>query len=319
MAYIPVTKISHLLMLCHKVIPLVYDESLSYYESLCKVAQLLNECIDAVNDINSNVDDLNSRVNTVEEKVNNIDAQLDTFIETINAQFAELEDKINADVDAKLAEVDYKLAEVDATVKDLKIYIDSVLANLEKELTDIINSQLAIIYEDMANFKTDMRIYVKAMVDNAIRDIPDITSVMVYDPTTGYVVGIQTALNNLYEDTRYFALTVDEYNQLHLSCNDLKTVALKGTSIPRGMTVKEWMTKARLWLWKNPAHHMYKFMTGKYVEYKENIILNNDLHRVAGCLTVDEYNQLGLTVDEINALNITCYEWAWRSNRIAFN
>jgi hypothetical protein len=32
---------------CHKVLPLVYDESLSYYEVLCKVVQKLNEVIEA--------------------------------------------------------------------------------------------------------------------------------------------------------------------------------------------------------------------------------------------------------------------------------
>lgn len=34
---------------CHKIIPLVYDESLSYYEFLCKVMQKLNEAIDTLN------------------------------------------------------------------------------------------------------------------------------------------------------------------------------------------------------------------------------------------------------------------------------
>lgn len=34
---------------CHKIIPLIYDDSLSYYELLCKVIALLNEVIDTVN------------------------------------------------------------------------------------------------------------------------------------------------------------------------------------------------------------------------------------------------------------------------------
>lgn len=34
---------------CHKIIPLVYDDSLSYYEFLCKVMQKLNEAIDLLN------------------------------------------------------------------------------------------------------------------------------------------------------------------------------------------------------------------------------------------------------------------------------
>ena len=31
---------------CHKILPLVYDDSLSYYEVLCKVRAKINEVID---------------------------------------------------------------------------------------------------------------------------------------------------------------------------------------------------------------------------------------------------------------------------------
>lgn len=34
---------------CQKVLPLVYDDSLSYYEVLCKLTNTINELIDAVN------------------------------------------------------------------------------------------------------------------------------------------------------------------------------------------------------------------------------------------------------------------------------
>lgn len=34
---------------CYKILPLVYDQSLSYYETLCKVVSKLNEVIDYVN------------------------------------------------------------------------------------------------------------------------------------------------------------------------------------------------------------------------------------------------------------------------------
>ena len=33
---------------CQKILPLVYDDSLSYYETICKVAAKLNEVVNAV-------------------------------------------------------------------------------------------------------------------------------------------------------------------------------------------------------------------------------------------------------------------------------
>ena len=35
---------------CHKILPLIYDDSLSYYEVLCKVSSKLNEVIDGTNE-----------------------------------------------------------------------------------------------------------------------------------------------------------------------------------------------------------------------------------------------------------------------------
>lgn len=36
---------------CHKVLPLVYDDSLSYYEVLCKLTNKINEVIDIINGV----------------------------------------------------------------------------------------------------------------------------------------------------------------------------------------------------------------------------------------------------------------------------
>lgn len=36
---------------CQKVLPLVYDDSLSYYECICKLTNKVNELIDTFNDV----------------------------------------------------------------------------------------------------------------------------------------------------------------------------------------------------------------------------------------------------------------------------
>lgn len=45
-------------MWCHKILPLVYDESLSYYECLCKTVAKLNEVIHDINVIPNYIDDV---------------------------------------------------------------------------------------------------------------------------------------------------------------------------------------------------------------------------------------------------------------------
>lgn len=35
---------------CQKILPLAYDDSLSYYENICKLSSKMNEIIDDIND-----------------------------------------------------------------------------------------------------------------------------------------------------------------------------------------------------------------------------------------------------------------------------
>lgn len=57
-------------MWCQKVLPLVYDDSLSYYEVLCKVTAYLNDVIEHINMANDNVESLREAYNQLQEYVN---------------------------------------------------------------------------------------------------------------------------------------------------------------------------------------------------------------------------------------------------------
>lgn len=74
---------------CQKVLPLVYDDSLSYYEILCKVVDYLNKTMENVNKLSENFDELQSAFNTlkkyIEEYFDNLDIQ-----EEINKKLDEM-------------------------------------------------------------------------------------------------------------------------------------------------------------------------------------------------------------------------------------
>lgn len=50
---------------CQKVLPLVYDDSLSYYEFLCKVCDKVNEIISAQNKTNNELSNLSANLNAI--------------------------------------------------------------------------------------------------------------------------------------------------------------------------------------------------------------------------------------------------------------
>lgn len=62
---------------CQKVLPLVYDDSLSYYEVLCKVAKKLNEVIESANTSNENVELLRTAYAELMQYVNEYFANVD--------------------------------------------------------------------------------------------------------------------------------------------------------------------------------------------------------------------------------------------------
>lgn len=72
---------------CQKVLPLVYDDSLSYYELLCKVVNYLNNTIADVNTLGTDVDNLNKAYNELQSYVND-------YFSTLNVQ-----DEINNKLD----------------------------------------------------------------------------------------------------------------------------------------------------------------------------------------------------------------------------
>ena len=56
-------KLGEFRFFCQKVLPLVYDTELSYYEVLCKTVDYLNKTMETVDDVSDEFEDLRSSFN----------------------------------------------------------------------------------------------------------------------------------------------------------------------------------------------------------------------------------------------------------------
>ena len=74
---------------CQKVLPLVYDDELSYYELLCKVVDYLNKTMENVNNLSENFDELQQMFNTLKQYIDNYFKNLDVQ-EEINKKLDEM-------------------------------------------------------------------------------------------------------------------------------------------------------------------------------------------------------------------------------------
>lgn len=302
---------------CYKVLPLVYDESLSYYEQLCKISKSLNETITAVNDLNNAVTDLSGlseRVTELQNSMITFENDVNGILQNMNETLAEYDTRFN-EYDSRFNDLETELIRViNNNVKALKDYIDEELANIGDEVKIIVEKEIQIAYDNFDRMTQEVRVEFETQIRNLIASIPDLTTIEVINPVTGTLTKVQIALDDLFMNTRYNALTVDEYNHLHLTVNDCNT--LQYSSAFNGWSIITWLTEAKELFDKSLKHRMVNPITGIWEDFKKNIELNTDLLRVCGCLTVAEFGALNMTVDAFNEIGATCEQIAWESNRV---
>ena len=89
-----------LLYYCNKILTLVYDESLSYYENICKLADILYKTINELKNISNELDSLNENIlqivtNIVNEALQNgqifLNTQYDPGTKTLTFIFKKIE------------------------------------------------------------------------------------------------------------------------------------------------------------------------------------------------------------------------------------
>lgn len=134
---------------CQKVLPLVYDDSLSYYELLAKVVKYLNNMMSDLNLMESDIEALHTAYAQLETYVDDYFSNLDVQ-EEINAKLDEMaEDGFFEDILTPMFN-EYK-AEVDELIRtgvtDRLNAQDTQITNLEIATNTAINQQNATINE----------------------------------------------------------------------------------------------------------------------------------------------------------------------------
>lgn len=329
MAYISVQKIANIRLLCKKVLPAVYDESLSYLESISKLTFKLNETINSVNALNDNISVLNDSVTELDVRVEAVERTIDSFEAEINARFAQLEAEINAEVDAKLEDVETRVSalehSIDSQIAEFERVITERLNTLEREITQLLALEVERINRLYASFEVEMRAYINEKIQEALEEIPDLTNIYVVDPTTGKLAKVQDAINNIFIFSAYNAFTCDEFNALGIDIDFLNDVMVK--SIPRGMTIYEWLRDAKRILLEQvapaiaetfayPHSIVYDYLAGSKVWHDRNVDINQQLIAASGCYSCDELVTLAYTVNEIIGFNITCFDYVMKANSL---
>lgn len=325
MSYIPVGHIVPFKYIhCQKVLPLTYDDSLSYYEVLCKCVKKLNIAIENLNTMSDNLDNFDERIKIVETGLAEVQNEIDTFEQSVDNRFTELEASLLATIQLALSEAQEKLDELEREVEALSTEIDRKV----QELTDLIENRLAsavasltvLLNEGLQEMRTlidlnneEMKVYIDEVLEDFKESIPEFENVIVRDVITGELVNIQIALRNLYNYLRSNAITAHEYDDLQLTASEYDSTVVE--FIPLGMTALQFDIDAKRYIWKDPKLYMNHVTEGEKELYKQNILALTDMLREAGSYNAEDFDAVGISAEDYDALDLSAYEFDWYSNR----
>lgn len=136
---------------CQKVLPAVFDQSLSYYELLCKVLQKYNELVAIVNAHSEKLENHETRIVTLETITKEIQqklAELDEAVKQNTANIAALTERVNqhdedietiqAFINALTNSTTEHLFEINTTANTIAFTVNSVLIPYQSAIDTLI-------------------------------------------------------------------------------------------------------------------------------------------------------------------------------------
>lgn len=118
---------------CPKIVPLVYDDSLSYYEFLNKLMVKLNEVITFANQINANVEYLREIVERIQTLIDGFDARI-TANEQDIANLKTAMDSVNTIIEG----INSTLTDMQSAIDDNTTAIETLAHDVEEEIESAI-------------------------------------------------------------------------------------------------------------------------------------------------------------------------------------
>lgn len=265
---------------CQKVLPATYDDSLSYYESICKLVTKMNEIITELNAIDP------------ESILKLVDDRVDERLVDLNRQMQNLTDRVNQ--------------VMGSVTSALEKYNNEITMEMHRQLTEmtvLLSTQLAALRIYVNNQDNMILSELRYQIELLKNQLPDLTTVYVYSPFSSQIVDIQTAINEIWDNIKVYSLTADEYD-------DMKWTAEQYDGFQ--LTAYQYDYYSRRFIWKDPNFYMTDAWTGEQIHTKEELDKLATLHKV-NSLRAGQYDALAFTVSQYELNSFTAEEYDWNS------
>ena len=187
-----------------KVLPLVYDDSISYYEEVCRLVKKINELVDALNNI---------KIDVLEEANSYTDTQIANARSEFDAKVKEIEE-----LERRLAEQYYAFTNVvNARIQ----FISNEVNRIDNKIDDEIIG--ANEYTDHAIKNNN-----EYLIDKLSQSVRNFTVINFF---TGEMVTVQNMFDTLAELHIQSAMTYDIYANKNISYSALSLLNIDYTEL----------------------------------------------------------------------------------------
>lgn len=280
------------MLCCNKVLPLVFDDALSYYEVLCSVKQKLNELISVLNEYQDSLKDY-------------VDQQDAANLAKMQAQFDALQNNVNSRLDSVLDEMNTAMAqfrtEITNQIDENQAWVEQKIREMELEISQTV----AEVYSRLNDTLTAAKAYTDFRIQGILDNLHTITNVYVLNPVTGQVTTIQAAIDDMYNALRYMGLTAFMYDSLQLTAQEYDDRQLYA-----------WTYDRLAWYFfrgKAPWKWTFSGNTGREINLRQAIRELWADDRVNG-ITVQQFDDAEQTAQQFDNTGLTAYAFDWRDS-----
>lgn len=311
------------------ILPLAYDDSLSYWETLARFNVKLNEVIDWANnyrdelkayvdnavyqnlvtmrnelnaykqEVNSDLQDMQNQLNQI---INNVNQIISSFEARINKQIADFTSEINTTIDNFRTEITTDInnfkEEITNQIKENEAWVKAKILAMQAEL----NAKLQLVYYQLTVNKEFSKMYTDNAITQLIKDLPKYYPVPVICPVNAQLMPLQKCLDLMYETLRVWAISASQYDLLNLTAQRYDDMQIRAI---------EYDLKA--WLYLGPyyyIHFTFSGITGKFVPIQQAIRELYQLLRIES-LTAEQYDTKEFSANTYDEKEISAYQYSW--------
>lgn len=203
-----------------KILPLEYDESMSYYEQLCAVNKKLNELIVALNE------QYESILNVVNDDVKK---ELSKFFDKMNGEIEKSESLLRKELAKIEKNSNNNFSNLNNDLTTFRDSAENEMFRLQNEILKI-NTNIAKLYGDFSVFTIAQNKNIDVKIDSAIRELVKIVKdsctfssgryILVHNPFKQKTTSLNDCLEDLMEVYFYYGITAIEYDSMEFTAED---------------------------------------------------------------------------------------------------